>query len=36
MTTTSFLCEICGTPLDDNENDIKVQKNKDRMQRLNS
>lgn len=36
MTTTSFLCEICGTPLNDNENDIEVQKNKDRMQRLNS
>lgn len=36
MTTTSFLCEICGTPLDDNENDIEVQKNKDMMQRLNS
>jgi len=36
MTATSFLCEICGTPLNDNENDIEVQKNKDRMQRLNS
>lgn len=36
MTATSFLCEICHTPLDDNDNDIEVQKNKDRMQRLNS
>ncbi|EGG06959.1 uncharacterized protein MELLADRAFT_106301 [Melampsora larici-populina 98AG31] len=36
MTATSFLCEICNTPLDDNDNDIEVQKNKDRMQRLNS
>ncbi|OAV92614.1 hypothetical protein PTTG_09181 [Puccinia triticina 1-1 BBBD Race 1] len=36
MTATSFLCEICSTPLNDNENDIEVQKNKDRMQRLNS
>ncbi|KAG0148900.1 hypothetical protein CROQUDRAFT_669590 [Cronartium quercuum f. sp. fusiforme G11] len=36
MTTTSFLCEICNTPLDDNDNDIEVQKNKDRMQRLNA
>ncbi|MBW0542164.1 hypothetical protein O181_081879 [Austropuccinia psidii MF-1] len=36
MTSTSFLCEICDTPLNDNENDIEVQKNKDRMQRLNS
>lgn len=36
MTTTSFLCEICRTPLNDNDNDIEVQKNKDRMQRLNA
>ncbi|KAH9815404.1 TFIIE alpha subunit-domain-containing protein [Melampsora americana] len=36
MTAMSFLCEICNTPLDDNDNDIEVQKNKDRMQRLNS
>ncbi|KAI8457336.1 transcription initiation factor TFIIE alpha subunit [Phakopsora pachyrhizi] len=35
MTATSFLCEICNTPLNDNENDVEVQKNKDRM-RLNS